>query len=109
MKVGLSGSVSATLGILLALTGAPAALAESPCKGLAQDVCSAREDCRWINGYTRKDGIEVSGHCRIQKKAQDQAATPTQTPPAQPESSAVSQPATSGSPTGSPSGTPSGS
>ncbi|MBN2885375.1 MAG: hypothetical protein JXM75_01540 [Chromatiaceae bacterium] len=88
MKVGIPGFRSIALGCLLTLAAVSSALAESPCKGLEQDVCGAREDCRWINGYTRKDGIEVSGHCRVQKKAQSQATTPAQTPPPKSESSA---------------------
>lgn len=78
-----------TLGCALTLASIGTAFAESPCKGLEQDVCIAREDCRWIDGYTRKDGIEVSGYCRAQRKAQPQASTSTQTAPSEGESSSA--------------------
>lgn len=88
--VGLLDFRTIAVGCALTLASIGTAFAESPCKGLEQDVCGAREECRWINGYTRKDGIEVSGHCRVQRKAQPQASTPTQTAPSQAESSAAS-------------------
>ncbi|WP_200373212.1 hypothetical protein [Thiocystis violacea] len=61
---------------MLGLVSQPT-LAASDCKGLAQDACAAKEHCRWMNGYTRKDGIQVSSHCRIGKpsKASDSPAS----------------------------------
>ncbi|NVZ09589.1 hypothetical protein HW932_09980 [Allochromatium humboldtianum] len=58
---------------LLALTWQPA-MGASECKGLAQDVCVTNENCRWMDGYTRKDGIQVSSHCRLSKPRKKDAA-----------------------------------
>ena len=73
---------------LLALTWQPA-LAASECKGLAQDVCVTNGNCRWMEGYTRKDGIHVSSHCRLSKPRQNntseiqaKAAAPADAQPA---------------------------
>ena len=49
--------------LLVALGGNPA-IAESACKGLEQSACGKKADCSWVKGYTRKDGVNVSGHCR---------------------------------------------
>ena len=72
---------------MLAVAGQPA-LAASECKGLAQDACVTNENCRWMDGYTRKDGIQVSSHCRLSKprkkdaaEIQAKAATPAETKP----------------------------
>jgi hypothetical protein len=48
--------------ILLGLTGTQA-LASS-CKGLENAKCTSLEGCYWVDPYQRKDGVEVSGHCR---------------------------------------------
>lgn len=58
---------------MLAVAWQPA-LAASECKGLAQDVCVTNENCRWMDGYTRKDGIQVSSHCRLSKPRKKDAA-----------------------------------
>jgi hypothetical protein len=58
---------------ILAVAWQPA-LAASECKGLAQDVCVTNENCRWMDGYTRKDGIQVSSHCRLSKPRKKDAA-----------------------------------
>ena len=34
------------------------------CKGKSRSSCSANSDCSWVDGYKRKDGVKVSGHCR---------------------------------------------
>lgn len=47
------------------------ARAESACKGLDQTLCATKPECRWMNSYTRKDGIQVSGHCRLSGKKKD--------------------------------------
>lgn len=39
-------------------------LAESACKGLDQRQCEGKSDCTWVDGYTRKDGVKVSSHCK---------------------------------------------
>jgi len=74
---------------LLALTWQPA-MGASECKGLAQDACMTNENCRWMDGYTRRDGIQVSSHCRLSKPRQKDAAeiqakTETVTAEAKPE------------------------
>ena len=38
--------------------------AESACKGLEKKGCEKKESCAWVDPYTRKDGVKVSGHCR---------------------------------------------
>ena len=48
---------------LIAMSAGPV-LAESACKGLQQSVCEGNGDCTWTNGYTRKDGKQVSGYCK---------------------------------------------
>jgi hypothetical protein len=58
----LGSSISA--GLMLLLLVSSAAQAESACKGLASSQCSAKSDCVWVGGYTRKDNRKVSGYCR---------------------------------------------
>jgi hypothetical protein len=41
--------------------------AASHCKGLSATACATDGGCRWVAGYTRKDGREVSAHCRLGK------------------------------------------
>ena len=38
--------------------------AASACKGLEKAACEKNDQCAWVNSYTRKDGVKVSGHCR---------------------------------------------
>lgn len=42
----------------------PATAADSVCKGLAQVECEGNAQCRWQAALTRKDGVQVSAHCR---------------------------------------------
>lgn len=49
---------------LVSTLTAGSATAAAQCKGLAQDRCAAQNGCSWVDPYTRKDGIKVSGHCR---------------------------------------------
>jgi hypothetical protein len=49
--------------VLLGLASAPLQ-AESQCKGLEKRDCENRDSCSWVDSYTRKDGVKVSGHCR---------------------------------------------
>ncbi len=35
------------------------------CKGKSHSSCSADKNCSWVNAYKRKDGVKVSGHCRV--------------------------------------------
>ena len=49
---------------LITLFATPAISAPSVCKGLDEAACGAQAECRWMEGYTRKDGVQVSSHCR---------------------------------------------
>jgi hypothetical protein len=57
-----------TIGALM--TSAALAFAATPlhaasaCKGLEKRACGNNSKCAWVDGYTRKDGVKVSGHCR---------------------------------------------
>lgn len=62
--------------VLTAGTGT-SALAESACKGLEQPACESKAGCHWVDGYTRKDGIKVSGHCRSSSKKKGAAEKET--------------------------------
>ena len=42
-----------------------AVLAASHCKGMSEQACSGDTNGSWVQGYTRKDGKQVSGHCRL--------------------------------------------
>lgn len=51
--------------------------AESACKGLEKKGCEKKESCAWVDPYTRKDGVKVSGHCRTKggkKKASSKSS-----------------------------------
>ncbi|MGD8206541.1 MAG: hypothetical protein PVH47_00525 [Thiohalocapsa sp.] len=50
-----------TTAALLTLQG-PAVAAD--CKGLEKNRCESNNSCTWVDGYQRKDGVKVSGHCR---------------------------------------------
>ncbi len=60
------------------LAAAPAAAADSACKGLDQAACAAAAGCGWTNEYTRKDGKTVAGYCR--KAGKEGAAATTGAP-----------------------------
>ncbi len=64
---------------LVTLFAAPAISAPSVCKGLDEAACAAQAECRWMDGYTRKDGVQVSSHCRkgAKKDAAPQAMPKT--------------------------------
>lgn len=70
------------------------ARAESACKGLEQTLCATKPECRWMNSYTRKDGIQVSGHCRLGKKKDlaNSSATKPAAPPAPSTTAAAPSP-----------------
>jgi hypothetical protein len=44
--------------------GAGTLQAASQCKGLDKGACERNAECSWVDSYTRKDGVKVSGHCR---------------------------------------------
>ena len=70
-------SLCATFVVGLSLAaGAPQLAAEeSPCKGLEESACEAKDACRWVEGYTRKDGVKVSSHCRKGAKSKGAASS----------------------------------
>ena len=47
----------------------------SVCKGLSVDACGENASCGWVNSYTRKDGREVSGFCRVSSKGKSKAVS----------------------------------
>lgn len=56
--------------------------AKSACQGLEQSVCTGKASCTWVGGYTRSDGIEVSGYCRITNGGKKTKASTTKAQPA---------------------------
>lgn len=53
--------------MILSSAGGPV-FAASSCKGLTQSGCNADSQCRWVEGYERKDGRKVRAHCRLGKR-----------------------------------------
>ena len=41
--------------------------AVASCKGVAKKECIETTACSWVDGYDRKDGVKVKGHCRTQR------------------------------------------
>lgn len=78
--LGVKSSLSAILlsGVCALAFSATAVQAASECKGLPQAECEAKSECKWVEGYTRKDGKEVSGYCRsvAKKPAEAEGAAP---------------------------------
>lgn len=70
---------------VLAITLSTPVLAASACKGLEQAACETTDGCRWQAGYTRKDGIEVTSHCRMGKKKEGSESAPAAAPASAPE------------------------
>ena len=65
------------LGLPLTLTAWPPAMAaESSCKGLEKRVCDTNSACRWVDGYTRKDGKTVDGYCRMSSTQKGSTESP---------------------------------
>ena len=38
--------------------------AQSACKGLSNSQCGGNQNCTWVSGFTRRDGVKVSSYCR---------------------------------------------
>jgi hypothetical protein len=76
--LGVKSPLSAILlsGVCALAFSATAVHAASECKGLAQAECDAKGDCKWVEGYTRKDGKEVSGYCRSVAKKPEEGSAP---------------------------------
>ncbi len=80
---------------VLAVTLSAPALSASACKGLEQAPCETTDGCRWQAGYTRKDGIEVTSHCRSSgKKKEVSESAPAAAPASAPEPTPPATPAT---------------
>ncbi len=54
---------------VLAIGSPGTSVAASACQGLSESACKGNSDCTWMSGYTRKDGVAVSAHCRSKGKA----------------------------------------
>lgn len=57
-------------GVILASATLPS-LAASACKGLQEQACGKTAECSWVDPYTRKDGVQVAGHCRTKPAKKD--------------------------------------
>jgi hypothetical protein len=55
-----------TLGLSAALLfGVHTGAAAAECKEMEKAACEQNAaQCSWVEPYTRKDGVKVSGHCR---------------------------------------------
>lgn len=51
------------LGAITGLASTNTVLAAA-CKGMEKAKCETTDGCYWVDPYKRKDGVEVSGHCR---------------------------------------------
>ena len=89
MKLGTLQGAAALIAVSSALVLASgSAVAESACKGLAQDACEKTPECIWVGGYEKKDGKQVAGYCRAKgggggaEKAAPATAAPEKAKPA---------------------------
>jgi hypothetical protein len=67
-KKGLTTLGTFILSLSLCL-GAASAQAASDCKGSEKSACERRDDCSWVKGYKRKDGVQVASHCKSKPKS----------------------------------------
>lgn len=76
--LGVKSPLSAILlsGVCALAFSATAVQAASECKGLPQAECEAKSECKWVEGYTRKDDKEVSGYCRSVAKKPEEGSAP---------------------------------
>ena len=58
------GRISVLAFVTSIALGAAPLQAESACKGLEKGTCETKSECSWVDPYTRKDSVKVSGHCR---------------------------------------------
>ncbi len=59
-----ASAISTIIATCTFILGASSAYAASDCKGMERGACEKSAACNWVDGYTRKDGAKVSGHCR---------------------------------------------
>jgi hypothetical protein len=60
-KALINGAFAAAAIALVAMHGNATA---ADCKGLEKAKCEGNSSCSWVDSYKRKDGVQVSGHCR---------------------------------------------
>lgn len=62
--------------LLTGVVATTASAAPSHCKGMSESVCASDSSCTWVQGYVRKDGRQVSSHCKLARggKAVDLSA-----------------------------------
>jgi len=69
----LGGAFAAA--VLVAAMQGPAAAAE--CKGMSKAQCEGNSACVWVDSYTRKDDVKVSGYCRSKGKKSSSSTSST--------------------------------
>jgi hypothetical protein len=65
-KMGRNLAIGALTALMVIGVHANALGAE--CKGMEKAACERNDQCSWVDPYTRKDGVKVSGHCRKKPK-----------------------------------------
>ncbi len=81
----LSFNMMAAATILTVTFGHTTAVANTVCKELQKEQCETTVGCSYVDGYVRKDGIQVKAHCRNKpgyKKAMQEKPADTVPPPA---------------------------
>jgi len=53
-----------TLGLALTLSFGLSSVQAAACKGLESGPCQRNTSCSWVEPYTRKSGVKVSGYCK---------------------------------------------
>ena len=76
IKLNLIKSLVSASTILVVFLSMPVHAA-SQCKGLDNSACDSNLACGWVNGYTRKDGREVSAFCRTSTKGKSKTSQPS--------------------------------
>ncbi|WP_100746740.1 hypothetical protein, partial [Leptospira ellisii] len=64
MNLFLRSAFAAAIALLLGFGTAGSLSADSACQGLSSSSCNANDDCTWVSGYTRQDGVSVNAYCR---------------------------------------------
>ncbi len=62
---------------LLLFVSSSAALAASPCKGLAKGKCESSASCSWVSGYTTDKGKKISAYCRAKSGKSSKSSAKT--------------------------------
>lgn len=61
---------------LLTLVFSPITLS-ADCHNKSQSACEKNDECTWVHGYTRSDGIKVNSYCRAKPGHGDHASKDT--------------------------------